>query len=607
MKSFVPTLKPRTLKSWRIITPILALLLILAVACGSASAPETTAPDTTAPDTSAPDTSAPATTAPDTAAPEVSAAPTAVPEAKAESPEAMAEVMVNPGKLTVMLGDLGNERFDDNYTVGVSGAYNYLRIMGGYLISDNENRDMVPGIASKWALSDDGLAWTFTIREGVKFHDGSELVPEDVLWSLAHYFGPGANDYRISPSRYAEHLDRLELSGPDELTWAFKRTFVEIPNIFSELGSLKHIMPARAKQQDSEVEAAYDKDPIAAGFMSVVSHTPAEVMRFERFGDFYFQPANGFPIDKRVNFQSLDMFLVPEESTRVASVRAGQADIAPASLDARQQLEDSGGRLLFGKEGVYHEVRWEGCDRPEFPCHDRLVRRAMQFALNRELIRDELYGGPEVFETRGWSRATPSSNAYTSELDASSPFDPDKARELLAEAGYPDGKGFGKLIVNTAPSTAMPFLTEAAQLGSEFWRRELGLDVEVRVSDRTQVKKAGRAGELDGQIQWVENETKTDLTSHYTSKYGDRSITKSLSSVHNDPDLFGLVHSVVEILDQAERDEEMKKLIPRLVEEAYELSVGYINIPWGVGPRVLTWTPYPVSTYPSALHTITLK
>jgi len=114
MQSFVPTLKPRTLKSWRIITPILALLLILAVACGSASAPETTAPDTTAPDTSAPDTSAPATTAPDPAAPEVAGAPTAVPEAMAESPEAMAEVMVNPGKLTVMLGNLGNERFDDN-------------------------------------------------------------------------------------------------------------------------------------------------------------------------------------------------------------------------------------------------------------------------------------------------------------------------------------------------------------------------------------------------------------------------------------------------------------------------------------------------------------
>ena len=587
----------------RWLIPVLALLLVLAVACGSAAAPEAPAAPQAAP---AEPQAAPAEPfAAPAAAPAAPAAPTAVPEAMPKPAEVMAEV--NPGKLTIMVGDLGNERFDDNYTVGVSGAYNYLRIMGGYLISDNEEREMVPGIASKWDLSDDGLTWTFTIRKGVKFHDGSELTPEDVLWSLEHYYGPGANDYRISPSRFAEHLDRLELSGPDEVSWAFKRPFVEITNEFSELGGLKHIMPARAKQQDSEVEVAYDKNPIAAGFMRVVSHTPAEVMRFERFGDFYFQPANGSPEDKRVNFQSLDMFLVPEESTRVASVRSGQADIAPVNLAAREQIEAEGGRLVFGQEGVYHEVRWEGCDKPEFPCHDKRVRRAMQFALNRELIRDTLYGGPEVFQVKGWSRATPSSNAYTPELDASSPFDPDKARELLADAGYPGGDGFGKLIVNTAPSTAMPFLTESAQLGSEFWKRELGLDVEVRVSDRTQVKKAGRAGELDGQIQWVENETKTDLTSHYTSKYGDRSITKSLSSVHNDPELFGLVHSVVEILDQDERDEATRRLIPRLVEEAYELSVGYINIPWGVGPSVLTWQPYPVSTYPSALHTITLK
>jgi peptide/nickel transport system substrate-binding protein len=584
----------------------LTLIIFAAVACGSASAPADTAPAPAVP-AAAEQAAVPAPDKAAASAPAASAsvAPTAIPKTMTEPAEAPAEV--NPGKLTVMVGDLGNERFDQTFVGGTPGFGNYGSIVHGTLITSSEERSVIPGIATEWGLSADGLAWTFTLREGVKFHDGSELTPEDVLWSLEHYYGPGANDYRISPSRFAEHLDRLELSGPDEVSWVFKRPFVEIANEFSELGGLKHIMPARAKQQDSEVEVAYDKNPIAAGFMRVVSHTPAEVMRFERFGDFYFQPANGFPEDKRVNFQSLDMFLVPEESTRVASVRSGQADIAPVNLAAREQIEAEGGRLVFGQEGVYHEVRWEGCDKPEFPCHDKRVRRAMQFALNRELIRDTLYGGPEVFQIKGWSRATPSSNAYTPELDASSPFDPDKARELLADAGYPGGDGFGKLIVNTAPSTAMPFLTESAQLGSEFWKRELGLDVEVRVSDRTQVKKAGRAGELDGQIQWVENETKTDLTSHYTSKYGDRSITKSLSSVHNDPELFGLVHSVVEILDRDKRDEAMRKLVPRLVEEAYELSVGYINIPWGVGPSVLTWQPYPVSTYPSALHTITLK
>ena len=59
---------------------------------------------------------------------------------------------------------------------------------------------------------------------------------------------------------------------------------------------------------------------------------------FERFDDYYYQPANGFPEDRRVNFQSLDMYLVPEESTRVAAIRSGEADIAPASVATRSVL-----------------------------------------------------------------------------------------------------------------------------------------------------------------------------------------------------------------------------------------------------------------------------
>jgi peptide/nickel transport system substrate-binding protein len=578
---------------------VLTLVILAAVACGSAAQSEDTAPAPAAP--AAPAAAAPV---PEAAAPApaaaASVAPTAVAKTMPEPDKAMEEV--NTGTLTIMVGDLGNERFDDNYTVGVSGAYNYLRIMGGYLISDNEEREMVPGIASKWGLSDDGLTWTFTIRKGVKFHDGSELTPEDVLWSLAHYYGPGANDYRISPSRFAEHLDRLELSGPDEVSWAFKRPFVEITNEFSELGGLKHIMPARAKQQDSEVEVAYDKNPIAAGFMRVVSHTPAEVMRFERFGDFYFQPANGFPEDKRVNFQSLDMFLVPEESTRVASVRSGQADIAPVNLAAREQIEAEGGRLVFGQEGVYHEVRWEGCDKPEFPCHDKRVRRAMQFALNRELIRDTLYGGPEVFEIKGWKTVTPSTIGYTPEMDPW-PADPDKARQLLADAGYPGGEGFGKFIINVRKGTALPLMIETAQLVGDMWNKELGLEVEVRVLESQDSKRRRYAGELHGQVYWEENDTRVDASSQANS-YGD---PENKSRWHGDPELHRMGREAFLMLDPDERAEALAKLYQRYREESYHLGIGYANTPWAVGPRVLTWQPYPLTLFPSALHKLTLK
>jgi hypothetical protein len=86
--------------------------------------------------------------------------------------------------------------------------------------------------------------------------------------------------------------------------------------------------------------------------------------------------------------------------------------------------------------------------------------------------------------------------------------------------------------------------------------------------------------------------------------YGD---PESSNRLHEDPELFSTVQKTVQILDLDKRVEASKELYPRLREEAYDLSVGYVNIPWGVGPRVETWEPYPLALYPSALHTISLK
>jgi len=577
----------------------LLIALVFIVACGGAAS-EPTAPAAAAPAASQPtgDTAVAAATTP-------------------------AEVMapkVHPGKLNVMLGDLAAERFDDIYAPGATGGLNYLRLMGGYLISGNDKSELVPGIASGWRVSEDGLTWTFDIRNGVKFHDGSELTPEDVLWSINHYTGPQANDYLLLSSKYPANTTSIELSGPNEITWVLTKVFMDVPNSYAEgPAGGRHIMPKRAELNDKQAALDYDKNPIAAGLMRLVSHTPAEVMRFERFDDFYYQPENGFPEDKRVNFQFLDMYIVPEEAVRVAALRAGEADIVPSSLATKSQVEAGGGRMVFGPEGIITDARFVDCwpggfdlwpkDAAGFPnCHDKRVRQALQLALNRVVIRDQLYGGPEVFQIKGWWRATPSNNAYTPELDNLTPFDPDKARQLLADAGYPGGEGFGKLIVNTSPSTSLPLLVEQAQLGADMWRRELGLDVEVRVGDRTAIKKAVRDKELIGQVIWQDNETRADVTGSYTYFYGDRAITNNLqNSLHDDQQLLDLVHAAIEILDSGDRAEALKKLTLTLADESYHFNVGYVNIPWGVGPKVLTWEPYALATYPSGLHTVTLK
>ena len=599
MQAFIQTLIPQTLKSWRMITPLLALLLVLTVACGTATAPDTTAPDTTAPDTTAP---------------EVGAAPTAVPEAMAEP----AKVEVHPGKVTWLVGSLSNERFDSTF-VG-SPAHDYQQPFHAYPIGSDVvdgQRIMTPGIATKWEISSDSLTWIFTIRKGVKWHDGTDLTAEDVLWTFQHRFGPQAQEYASGTSaNISVRMDRIEQTGPHQVSVTTKVPISGLPGTLSDSDGTTtgSILPKRATLRNEEEEAAYDLNPIGAGVLKLVKHVPVDLMAFERFADYYHQPENGFSIDKRVNFAAFDLRLVPEEATRVAAIRAGEADIAPVNVEARKQVEAGGGRLVFGQEGVFFHIANFGCwNRTEkpFPCDDRRVRQALLYAIDKELIRDALYG-PEVMVVKGWGPVTPSTIGYSPELDPY-PFDPEKARQLLTAAGYknpdnPDGKDFGKMIINTQVSPVNPKQPDAAQLGASFWKKELGLDVEVKVWEKAAFSKVkGTTEDLHGQVSWRDNETRVDAAGILVTHHGNPGDAFRPTIMHRDPELYALVDKAVSVTVPEKREQALNSIYRRLREEAFYMPIGYLNVPWAVGPRILTWEPYPLAYYPSGLHSITLK
>jgi len=519
----------------------------------------------------------------------------------------MEKPTINPGTLAIMVGDLGNERFDTVFVGGTPGWQNYAQIVHGALLTSNEQRELVPGIASNWEMSSDGLDWIFTIRKGVKWHDGSDLTPADVLWTLKHTLDPKAVEYSISTTaiRMSKLLPKIELRGSDQVVLSTKKPELLIETYVSNTTpGYFPIMPKRATLHDNDDEVAYDNKPIGAGFMRLVSHTPSAVMRFDRFDDFYYQPENGFTEDKRVNFESLDLLVVPEESTRVAAIRAGEADLAPLTLQSKEQVEAGGGRLVFSQEGVISQPGLYGCWEPQYPCSDKRVRQALDYAINKEVIRDNLYGGPEVFQVKGWMDVSPSTIGYTTGLDPW-PFDGDKARQLLADAGYPGGEGFGKFIINVRAASALPFMVETAQLVASMWQKELGLDdVEVRVLESQDIKARRLGGELNGQMYWEENDTRRSNLNTIAGSYGD---PERKTPWHKDPELWRLAAETVQILDADLREEKVKKTLLRFREESYHLGIGYANTPWGVGSRVLTWQPYPLTLFPSALHTITLE
>ena len=573
----------------RILGPMLVFLLLLAVACGSSAAPDTSAPAK--------------------AAPAAAAVPTAVPGAKAE-PAAPAESKVNPGKLTWMIGGWGSERFD--YTFDVGGSNNYIRWFGGFLVETDHDGLLIPGIATDWSVAENGLTWTVTIREGVKFHDGTDLTADDVRWTWCHQWCPEAKEYATQSGAQsrARIMDKIETTGPNQVSLTTTTGVGAVPTLWLSAASSSPwvIFPKREVQHDEAEVEAYSKDPNGSGPMKLVKHIPSEVMEFERFGDYYYQPDNGLPEDRRMQFTTLDLRLVPEESTRVAAIRAGEADIAPASLSAKKQIEAGGGRLGFGREGIYFRIMLLGCWHDlDFPCKDKRVRHALDYAIDKELIRDTLFGGSEVMEVKGWASTTPSTIGYSTELDPW-PFDPAKARALMTAAGYknpdnPDGKDFGPLIINTWPSSSMPFLPESAQLAGEMWKRELGLDTEVRVGDESALKKSTLAQTLNGQILWRDNEARVDAGGGRSS-YGT---PDHKARLHNDAEFFDTVQAAIAVTDPSKRQAVLNELYLAQRDLSMELGVGYINIPWAVGPRVTSWEPFPLAFFPSAPHTIVLK
>ena len=581
--------KPRSLAGYSLSFG-LALLLLLAVACGAAA------------------TAVPPTAAPPGPSTGTGPAPTAKPEATT----APAVPTVNPGKLTLMIGGWGAGRFDSVLS-GTGGGNNYARIMHGFLIAADTKGAMIPGIATDWSVSADGLTWTVNIRDGVKFHDGSTVTSADVAWTLDHEWGPNVQSYAKSTTSQAagKITEKIEATGPKQVTMKTKQPDSSIPSgLLAEAGPnwLGHILPKRAELHNEAAALEYDKNPTGAGPMKVTRYVPAEVISMERFEEFYYQPKNGLPEDRRVNFKFLDLRLVPEEATRVAAIRAGDADIAPITISSKKQVEAGNGRVIFGPEGVYMRVMLHGCFDEnnlynKYPCKDKKVRQALDLALNKNLMRDRLYGGPDVFQARGWEFVTPGSLGYSPDLDVW-PQDVAKAKQLMTEAGYPNGQGFGKLIVNTWNSTAMPLLPEAAQFAADTWRKELGLEVEVKVGEEAALNAARRSGELNGQITFRDNEARLDGASIMRSSYGTPT---QGDRMHHDQAIFDMVKEALAVTDPAQRGPALNVVYKRLREETYELGMGYVNIPWAVGPRVTNWQPFTFSFYPSGLHNIVLK
>src|SRR6058998_2701557 len=276
-----------------------------------------------------------------------------------------------------------------------------------------------PSLAESWQEARDHLSYTFTLRRNAKFHDGSPVTAEDVKFSFERYKGASATLLK-------EKVSDVQVLGPSQVRFVLRDPWPDFMLFYGTTASGAGWIVPR-KYVEKVGEDGFKKAPIGAGPYRVVSSTPGVELVLEAV-DAYWRKA---PSVKR-----LVMRTMTEETTRAAALKRGEVDIAylltgPVAEEIRKtpnfRLEAP---LLSGAFWIDLPDQWD----PKSPWHDKRVRLAANHAVDRQAVNQA--------ETLGLSRLTGSivPRVFQFALPVEPlPYDPGKAKKLLAEAGYPNG------------------------------------------------------------------------------------------------------------------------------------------------------------------------
>lgn len=344
--------------------------------------------------------------------------------------------------------------------------------------NDPVTNEPVPRLAESWEHNADFTEWTFYLRKGVEFHNGyGEFTSEDVLHTLELL---GREDSR---SDFNTHFEKTEAI--DEYTVRFVMTEQrpDALDLFSRTSSSSVLYITSKAQWEETGELGMQEELIGTGPFRFKERMLGEGLVFERIDDHW----RGDTPD----YEELEMRWVPEESTRLAMLLSGEADMALVGRDSANEAVSQGFRLVQSElETMQVTVLMVGPWLPsqnediteedkESALSDIRVRQALNRAVDREEIRETIYQGRaselDLFGAMdgnlGWD------SAFSTEFDDTYGYNPEHARELLAEAGY--GEGELEITIDTYPLAGQPELFDLADALYGYFQ-DVGIDASIR-------------------------------------------------------------------------------------------------------------------------------
>jgi peptide/nickel transport system substrate-binding protein len=313
------------------------------------------------------------------------------------------------------------------------------------LVKPMPGQAMAPSLAESWSVSADGLSYDFVLRKGAQFHNGDPVTAEDVVFSFTRYRGSASATFKRRVAS-AEALD------PRKVRFRLREPWPDFMTYYGTAASgAAWIVPR--KYVEKVGDEGFKKAPVGAGPYKFVSFTPGVELVLEAFEGYWRKT----PAIKR-----LVLKVVPDEATRFAMLKRGEADVAYLLRGSlAEELQRTQGFQL--KAPLVSTTFWlvflDQWD-PKSPWHDRRVRLAASYAMNRQAMNQAEYLGFAKLT----GNIVPASFDFALALPPL-PHDPAKARQLLSEAGYPRGFDAGSYFCDAATSLAEPIINDLNAVG----------------------------------------------------------------------------------------------------------------------------------------------
>ncbi|HUW94881.1 MAG TPA: ABC transporter substrate-binding protein [Anaerolineae bacterium] len=429
---------------------------------------------------------------------------------------------------------------------------------GAALIALAGDGSFLPWLAESWDISEDGLTWDFKLREDVLFHDGTPLTAQDYAWTFSRALDPDTGSTGAGTLLGGV----VSAAAVDDYTLRLTLESASFP-LLVNLATIAWVQPM-PQASFEELGDDFGRQPIGTGPFKFKEWITGDRIVLERNPDYDWGPAfvhGGAPYIENLEFR-----IIPEYSTIIAGLEAGEIDLADVQPKDVQRIKDTG--MFRFIEGMYQGSGYFlAMNTSKPPFDDIRVRQAFNMAVDKDVLVQTVALGAGV---PLYGPLTPSTMGYWSGVeDLGYQYDLDGAKDLLAEAGYElgsdgilqkDGEPL-KLTLNV--SSNFEDRVKIAQILQEQYRA-LGVDIEIEQLEHTMIIEQVWPGNYEIALMMMEY-PEFDLMGYMFSSAMIGALNMSMWS---DPELDDLLTASKTTMDPAARQEIANQVQQYLVENA---------------------------------------